>query len=224
MDNAWLTPGFADAYAKKDDPKDWYEREVNIPAMVSLLPTGRVRILDFGCGAGDVTAELGKNHDAEGSDISPRMVELARAAHPEIPFNIWDGVSPYPDAKTFDVVFSKLVFMFIDDLNVLATQVKEVLDPRGSLVFSVAHPMRTAQKVNDYFADAAYDTQIGGSGIRTTMIHRSFEAYIRPFTDRGFALTALLEPGISVAQSKRYNASADDLIAPKRLVAKLTRI
>lgn len=224
MENVWTNPALVEAYAQKNDPKDWYEREVNMPAMMSLLPKERAKLLDHGCGTGDFTAELGALHEVEGTDISPRMIELARAAHPNITFTVWDGMSQYPDARIFDVVVSKLVLMFLEDLNAFAERSRELLVPDGSLVFSVAHPMSTSRKVTDYFAETPYDAEIGDSGIRTVMIHRTLETYLRPFIEHGFVLTALTEPRITSEQSKKYNVSADELIVPKRLIARLTRI
>ncbi|MGW6718666.1 class I SAM-dependent methyltransferase [Streptomyces sp. NPDC054995] len=44
---------------------------------------------DVGCGPGKVTAYLsGLGVDAFGVDLSPRMVELARAAHPDLRFDV----------------------------------------------------------------------------------------------------------------------------------------
>ncbi|PZF81844.1 SAM-dependent methyltransferase [Jiangella anatolica] len=46
-------------------------------------------VLDVGCGPGALTAELaGQGLDIRGIDLSPRMVELARAAHPELRFAV----------------------------------------------------------------------------------------------------------------------------------------
>ncbi|WP_116949715.1 class I SAM-dependent methyltransferase [Jiangella endophytica] len=46
-------------------------------------------VADVGCGPGGLTAELaGHGLDASGIDLSPRMIELARAAHPELPFAV----------------------------------------------------------------------------------------------------------------------------------------
>ncbi|SEF16071.1 Methyltransferase domain-containing protein [Jiangella alba] len=46
-------------------------------------------VADVGCGPGGLTAELaGHGLDVSGVDLSPRMVELARAAHPELTFTV----------------------------------------------------------------------------------------------------------------------------------------
>lgn len=46
-------------------------------------------VLDIGCGPGQVTAYLrDRGVDASGVDLSPRMVEHARARHPECDFSV----------------------------------------------------------------------------------------------------------------------------------------
>jgi SAM-dependent methyltransferase len=46
-------------------------------------------VVDAGCGPGGITAELaGHGLDVAGVDLSPRMVEHARAAHPELRFSV----------------------------------------------------------------------------------------------------------------------------------------
>jgi 2-polyprenyl-3-methyl-5-hydroxy-6-metoxy-1,4-benzoquinol methylase len=52
-----------------------------------LARTSARRVLDVGCGAGEVVAALAAGGvDASGFDISPRAVELAAWAHPECNF------------------------------------------------------------------------------------------------------------------------------------------
>ena len=51
--------------------------------------SGRGPVADVGCGPGRVTAHLaGLGVAAFGIDVSPKMVELARAAHPELRFSV----------------------------------------------------------------------------------------------------------------------------------------
>ncbi|MFB7740806.1 class I SAM-dependent methyltransferase [Streptomyces sp. NPDC056132] len=46
-------------------------------------------VADLGCGPGKVTAHLAERHvPAFGMDLSPVMIELARTAHPGLPFGV----------------------------------------------------------------------------------------------------------------------------------------
>lgn len=50
---------------------------------------GRGPVADLGCGPGKVTAHLaGLGLEVFGVDVSPRMVELARKAHPDLRFSV----------------------------------------------------------------------------------------------------------------------------------------
>lgn len=54
-----------------------------------VLAESKGPVADVGCGPGGLTAELaGHGLDVSGIDLSPRMVELARAAHPELAFTV----------------------------------------------------------------------------------------------------------------------------------------
>jgi SAM-dependent methyltransferase len=61
-----------------------------LAAFAELVRTDdRGPVADLGCGPGKVTAHLaGLGVRAFGVDISPRMVELARKAHPELRFRV----------------------------------------------------------------------------------------------------------------------------------------
>jgi SAM-dependent methyltransferase len=81
-----------------------------------LVPEGK-RVLDLGCGMGDLLASL-KPSKGVGVDISPRMVEAARRAHPELTFLPGD-VEAVDDLagidETFDVVIMSDTLGWLDD-------------------------------------------------------------------------------------------------------------
>ncbi|MFF2354675.1 class I SAM-dependent DNA methyltransferase [Kitasatospora sp. NPDC058115] len=63
-------------------------------------------VAELGCGPGRITGHLAAlGLDVSGLDLSPRMVELARAAHPEIPFRVGSLLDlPYGDGALSGVV------------------------------------------------------------------------------------------------------------------------
>jgi SAM-dependent methyltransferase len=65
---------------------------VLIQAFADLVQqTGGGPVADVGCGPGHVTAYLrGRGVDAFGVDLSPRLVAAARAANPEVRFDVGD--------------------------------------------------------------------------------------------------------------------------------------
>lgn len=225
MNDEWNNPALAKEYAEKLDQVDWYEYEVNMPSIMSLMPTGGATVLDFGSGPGQFTAKLAATYKVEGADASPAMIEIASKSYPDVPFRQWDGQSPYPSDQKFDVVFSKLTVHFVKDLAKFAQCTHQLLKDGGSIVFSVPHPIRTTLKVDGKYASTAtYDGAIGKYGLHVEMIHRSFEEYVKPFVDNGFVLTGLLEPTVSAEQVEKYEAPEEDMYIPKRLNLRFTRV
>lgn len=224
MNDEWSNPTLAKEYAEKLDHIDWYEHQVNMPSLTSLIPKGANSILDFGSGPGQFTAMLAANYKIEGADASAAMIEIASQAYPTISFSQWDGQSPYPTDQKFAAVFSKLTVHFVKDLAVFAQCVHELLEDGGSIVISVPHPIRTIPKVGGKYQQAGtYDGAIGKYGLHVKMIHRSLEDYIRPFIEHGFTLTGLLEPKISKEQAIRYQVPKEDTHIPKRLNLRFQR-
>ena len=78
--------GLAEQWSSEAFPRDYgiaqHERAI------AFLKEKR-RALDIGCGSSGRIIELltGRGFEAEGVDISPRMVELAKARHPQVKFH-----------------------------------------------------------------------------------------------------------------------------------------
>lgn len=98
-----------------------------------LAPQPGERILDVGCGDGQLTARLGATGAiVTGADGSKPMVEAARArgihadhAHAE--------QLPYPDAA-FDAVFSNAALHWVRDQEAMLHEVRRVVRPGGRFV------------------------------------------------------------------------------------------
>lgn len=225
----WENPELAKEYAKKvaNAEINWYEYEVNLPALITLMPVGVQSVLDYGCGAGDITVILAKKFtEVEGSDSSQGMINIAKRDYPDVKIFKWDGTAELQNKQGYyDVVFSKLVVQFIDDLDGLARQLNSVLKPEGHLVFSVPHPLRTVIKTKgEYWQQTLYSNEIGSYGIEVTMIHRSLRDYVKPFTKNGFVLEVLDEPVIPNDVGKKYNQTPEDMNLPKRLNLRFRKI
>jgi len=71
-----------------------------------LKPVTGERIIDFGCGTGDLAARIsGMGAEVVGVDISPEMVERARSKYPHISFKCADGMG-WQSEQSYDAVFS----------------------------------------------------------------------------------------------------------------------
>jgi len=103
-----------------------------------------VRLLDIGCGPGNLTAgyaELGAR--VTGIDVAEEMVELARSAFPEIGFHQSD-VSKLPFGNsTFDVVTAGYVMHHLGDPTSALKEFRRVLKDNGAFVFVI--PVQDSQ-------------------------------------------------------------------------------
>src|SRR5581483_3699825 len=121
--------------------------------------TGR-RVLDLGCGAGQLAHHLADRGAAEvtGVDVSERMLALARTrwAHPRVTYlrgAIEDAAFP---AARFDLVVSALALHYVEDYPGLVRRIAGWLAPGGVLVYSAEHPIYTARLPGDgWVRDAA---------------------------------------------------------------------
>ena len=109
-----------DEYA--DSPKRWeqirrYYRQRLIAIYEFLIPPGK-RILEIGCGRGELLASLSPSRGL-GIDISRKMIEQARAAHPHLQFEL-------SDAHTF-VSQEKFDFIILSDVVNDLWDVQQVL-------------------------------------------------------------------------------------------------
>ncbi len=93
------------------------------------------RVVDLGCGTGDLTALLAERWPEArtlGIDSSPEMVERARVNHPEGTWAIGDIASWTPDEPS-DVMFSSAALHWLDDHAPLFRRLRTRLTDRGVL-------------------------------------------------------------------------------------------
>lgn len=221
MTDNWNDPKFAEDYmsSASDASLNWYEHVVNAPSLWGMLPHGAKRVLDFGCGPGEFTAQLKeKGYDVEGCDGSQAMVKLAQDHYSGMHYFVWDGAVPITAEKLYDAIISKLALHFVDDLERLALNFQPLLVAGGSVLISVPHPVSTIPKINGaYFMQQNYDTEIGSYGMLATMIHRSIEGYTRPFLRNGYVLADIGEPSVSSEIIEKYHVRPEWAAIPHRL-------
>src|SRR5919199_514511 len=103
--------------------------------LVSLLgPRPGERILDLGCGTGQLTkaiADAGAR--VVGIDSSRGMVEAARAQYPDLEFVEADARS-FSFPRAFDAVFSNAVLHWVLEAESVARRVSGSLRPGGRFV------------------------------------------------------------------------------------------
>jgi ubiquinone/menaquinone biosynthesis C-methylase UbiE len=105
--------------------------QVALEAVAELKPK---RILDVGCGLGELGERFAQEFGAEvhAIDTSPRMVELARARGVDAQIGDAERL-PFPD-NSFDCVFAGWVLYHVPNVTQAITECARVLEAKGTLV------------------------------------------------------------------------------------------
>jgi SAM-dependent methyltransferase len=172
----------------------------------SLPAPGRLT-LDIGCGEGRLTRDLAAlGHRVIGVDPSPTMVAAAREEDPDGEYVEADAAKlPFDDGAS-DLVVAFMSLMDMDDMHGGAKEIARVLEPGGTLLAAVVHPLNSAtlprnkddagpMTIFAYRAPRAYSDSIERDGLEMTFrsFHYSLEGYWRAIRDAGLVVEALRE-------------------------------
>lgn len=118
-----------------------------------LAPRPGERILDLGCGTGQLTAEIAKQGaQVVGLDNSTNMIGQARQNYPGIAFVLADAAG-FRLEEPFDAVFSNAALHWVRNADAAAESIALALKPGGRFVAefggygntrSILHALRTA--------------------------------------------------------------------------------
>lgn len=171
------------------------------PATLSLLPdVSGARVLDAGCGAGHLAAELAeRGASVVGVDVSAEMLSAAAERVPQGEFVRADLGSGLPlRTDSVDGVASSLAFHYVRDWEPLFAELRRVVAPGGWVVFSVQHPHADFVEYDD--VGSYHDTERVsatwegfGAPVEVPAYRRPLSAMINPPLDAGFSLTELVE-------------------------------
>lgn len=156
-----------------------------------------LKIFEAGCGPG-ILAEYLVHEGAKvvGFDVSPKMVELARARVPKnATFFVADMAKALPIDQNgqFDMVVASLAIDYVKDWSVPLTEFCRLLKPKGKFIFTIQHPLGSW---NWYKPECAFGVQYveaswkGFTDQPVTMpdYYRSFEEVINPLIKAGFKI------------------------------------
>jgi trans-aconitate methyltransferase len=105
--------------------------------LAMLGPKPRERILDVGCGTGQLTAEIAKSGaEVIGLDQSREMITAARGNYPELQFEVADIATTEYDCE-FDAVFSNAALHWVRNQQGAIAAIARALKPGGRLVFEM---------------------------------------------------------------------------------------
>ena len=181
-----------------------------IPMAVAQIG-GSGRILDVGCGEGQVARALAASGSTVvGIDPTLRNIEVARERRggPEYRVGTADSL-PFPECS-FDSVVACLVFEHIDALDDSIAEVSRVLRPGGVFAFFLNHPLLQTPGsgwIDDHIIDppeqywriGAYLVETESieevePGVMVRFVHRPLSRYLNALAEHGLFLETMIEP------------------------------
>ncbi len=207
-----------------------------------MLPSFKnKRVLDLGCGFG-WHCQYAIDHGAKkvvGVDISKQMLAKAKAiSSKKIIYQqkALEKVDFLP--RSFDIVLSVLTFHYIKSWNKLVKKMWNFLDKDGILIFSVEHPVFTANqnqkwcdqpknKINHWPVDNYFI-----EGLRNTIFldekvikyHRTLTTYLQTLIKQKFAIIDIVEPTPSLQLLAESEEMKHELRRPMMLIIKAKKI
>lgn len=209
---------------------EWHELKKMLPSFVGK------RVLDLGCGFGwhcKYAIEQGAK-SAVGIDLSEKMLEEAKKIN--YSSNIEYIKMPIEDINysenSFDIVISSLAFHYVKSFKDICDKVYTCLTIGGEFVFSVEHPIFTAEGMQDWYYDE-YGNKLHWpvdnyytEGMRTSIFlgeevrkyHKTMTTYINTLIKSGFEITGIVEPKPEESMLKDNLEMQDELRRPMMLL------
>ena len=196
-----------DGFTNGADPE--YVEQI-IPLAIEEL-AGRARVLDLGCGDGQIARALAAQGSAVlGVDPTQLHIDVAieRGGGPQY---LLGGATEIPaDDNSFDAVVACLVFEHIDQMDEAMTEVARVLKPHGQFSFFLNHPLLQTPGsgwIDDHIIDPPEQYwRIGPYLVETEsieevekdvyirFIHRPLSRYINALIANGMTIERMVEP------------------------------
>ena len=178
-----------------------------------LLPDFKGKdVLDLGCGFGWHCIYAAEHGAASviGVDLSEKMLAVAKQKtdFPQVTY-LHRGIEEMDFADDqFDVVLSSLTLHYLPSFEQIARKVSKCLKANGTFIFSVEHPLFTAEGTQDwyydergeklhypldhYFDEGQRQAQFLGSAV--TKYHKTLTTYLDGLLTNGFQLQRIVEP------------------------------
>ena len=236
--NIYDDPAFLAGYSTLERFGTGWARAMEHGDLLALLPAvAGSRVLDLGCGAGQLAHHLATTGAAEvvGVDVSERMLALARRewAHPRVTYRQAAIETLAFSPARFDLVVASLVLHYVDDYRGLVSRIADWLAPGGVLVYSTEHPIYTARLPGDgwvldatggrvrwaldrYADEGAREETWFVPGVRK--VHRTLATLINGVVEAGLVVERIVEPIPSEQWLRDHPQAGDERRRPMFLL------
>lgn len=236
-ENKYDNPSFFDQYEKMLRSQLGLEGAGEWHALKSMLSDFKGKnVLDLGCGFGWHCRYAMENgaQSVIGIDISEKMLNKAKE------INTMEGIRyerkalediDFP-AEKFDIVLSSLTLHYVESFDDIIRNIYQWLTSGGQFVFSVEHPVFTAEGTQDwvydnegnkicwpvdrYFMEGKRNTTFLGENV--IKYHRTLTSYLNALLRHGFKIREIIEPEPSPEMLKEIPEMKDELRRPMMLL------
>ncbi|QWT85641.1 class I SAM-dependent methyltransferase [Chryseobacterium sp. PCH239] len=236
-ENKYDHPSFFDQYEKMLRSQIGLEGAGEWHTLKNMLPDFHGKnILDLGCGFGwhcRFAIENGAK-TVTGIDLSERMLAKALEIN-SLPGIQYERIAleevDYP-AEKFDIILSSLTLHYVESFDSIVQNIYKWLTPGGSFVFSVEHPVFTAEggqdwiydkngekicwPVDRYFIEGKRNTTFLGENV--IKYHRTLTSYLNTLLKHGFTLKEVIEPEPGQEMLKEIPEMKEELRRPMMLL------
>lgn len=238
VQNIYDEPAFFEGYKQLRKNRLGFNDQIEQPAIKSLLPEVKEKVvLDIGCGFGDFCYFLCKQGASHVVGIDPSQNMLAEACHlnsnERIVYQCCAIESAYFNDNQFDMVVSSVALHYVEDYLSIVTKVAQWLKSKGYFIFSVEHPICTANllaklktdennveyhPVYNYRDEKAFKQTWFIEGVRK--YHRTVSTYLNALIQNNFTICTVLEPMPTDAMIAETSSFAVHKIRPPLLLIK----